>query len=127
MIMKKLLLVGAALTIAASSVWADGRHHRGANVGIYVGPGFFWGAPVYRPYRPYYPGPYYYPAPYYEPAPVIVQSPPVYIEQSTVITEQQQETPSNNYWYFCRDSNTYYPYVKACKGEWEKVLPQPEK
>lgn len=124
MIMKKLLLVCAALSITATSAWANGRHHRGANVGIYVGPSVFWGAPFYRPY---YPGPYYYPAPYYEPAPIIVRPPPVYIEQSTVITEQQQEAPSTNYWHYCSESKSYYPYVKECKGEWQKVLPQPEK
>ena len=120
-----ILLLGVALLMAVSSAWADGRHHHGgSSVGIYVGPGFFWGPPVYRPY---YPRPYYYPGPYYDVAPVIVQPapPPVYIEQSSVITEQTQE--ATNYWYYCRESKTYYPYVKECRGEWQKVLPTPEK
>lgn len=119
---REILLIGAALLLAAGSALADGRHHRGSSVGIYVGPGF-WGPPIYRPY---YPRPYYYPGPYYD-APIIVQPapPPVYIEQSNVITESTQE--STNYWYYCRESKSYYPYVKDCKGEWQKVLPTPEK
>ena len=128
-IMRGIVLMGAALLMTVSSAWADGRHHRsGANVGIYVGPGFFWGPPVYRPY---YPRPYYYPGPYYETAPIIVRPvpPPVYIEQgniqenlSTISTQE-----ATNYWYYCRESKGYYPYVKDCKGEWQKVLPTPEK
>jgi hypothetical protein len=123
---KIILLVCAVLLSSVGSAWADRGHWRG-NVGIYVGPGAFWGAPYYRPY---YPGPYYYPQPYYQPAPVIITQPappPVYIEQSNVITEQTQEVASTNYWYYCRESKTYYPYVKECKGEWQKVLPQPAK
>jgi hypothetical protein len=121
---KILLLVCAVLLSSAGSAWADRGHWRG-NVGIYVGPGAFWGAPYYRPY---YPGPYFYPQPYYQQAPIIITQPappPVYIEQSTVITEQVQEPAPTSYWYYCRESKTYYPYVKECKGEWQKVLPQP--
>ncbi len=125
-ISKWILLVGATLLMAASGAWADWRHHPrgGGSVGVYVGPGFFWGPPVYRPY---YPRPYYYPDPFYQPAPIIIRPspPPVYIEQSNVITEQVQE--ATNYWYYCRDSKSYYPYVKDCKSEWQKVLPTPER
>ena len=124
---KIIWLVCAALLSTAGSAWADRGHWRG-NVGIYVGPGPFWGPPVYRPN--YYPGPYVYPAPYYQPAPIIITQPappPVYIEQSNVITEQVQEPVATNYWYYCGESKTYYPYVKECKGEWQKVLPQPAK
>jgi hypothetical protein len=119
---RQTVLLGAALLLAASSAWADGRHHGGTSVGIYVGPEMFWGPPVYRPY---YPRPYYYPAPYYAPLPIVVQPapPPVYIEQSKAISEPP---PAANYWYYCRDTNSYYPYVKTCKSEWQKVLPTPE-
>ncbi len=68
----------------------------GARVGVFIG------APLYAPF--FYPAPSYY----YSPA-------PVYIEQA----------PTPAYWYFCPDSNAYYPYVQECPGGWQPVLPQP--
>lgn len=76
---------------------APPRHFvRGARVGVFIG------APLYAPF--YYPAPSYYYSP-----------PPVYIEQA----------PTPGYWYFCPESNTYYPYVQECAGGWQPVLPQP--
>ncbi len=50
--------------------------------------------------------------------------PTVYIEQSDALVDQTPG-PAVQYWYFCRGSNQYYPYVKECPGGWQKVLPQP--
>lgn len=120
---KFLLLICALLLSCAGSAWAGGRWH--GSVGVYVGPGAFWGAPFYRPY--YYPGPYYYPAPYYVPQPVYVapEPAPVYIERNDVAPEAVPE--ATNYWHYCRESKSYYPYVKECPGGWQQVLPQPGK
>jgi hypothetical protein len=77
---------------------APQRHFRGgARIGVFIG------APLYAPF--------FYPAPgfYYSPPP------PAYIEQA----------PTQNYWYFCPESNAYYPYVQECPGGWQPVLPQP--
>jgi len=87
-----------------------------ARVGVVVGVGPFWG-PWYPPYYPYY---------YYPPAPVVVTppAPPVYIERS-------QEAPpaapaaQENAWYYCRNPQGYYPYVKQCNGSWERVPATP--
>jgi hypothetical protein len=49
---------------------------------------------------------------------VIIQEPPVYLQQ-----EPHQE--EQGYWYYCRDSQTYYPYVKECPTGWMKVVPAP--
>ena len=68
----------------------------GARVGVFIG------APLYAPF--FYPAPSYY----YSPA-------PVYIEQA----------PTPAYWYFCPETNAYYPYVQECPGGWQPVLPQP--
>jgi hypothetical protein len=35
---------------------------------------------------------------------------------------QQQET---SYWYYCKDSKGYYPYVKRCPSGWMRVVPTP--
>jgi hypothetical protein len=78
---------------------------------------FFIGG-FFAPYSFYYPPAYYYPPPvYYEP-------PPVYIEQQP-LEQAPLEPGAQPYWYFCRGSGAYYPYVKECPGGWERVTPQP--
>lgn len=117
-----LILLG--LTAAGSAQADRGHYHGHSRVGV----GVVIGAPFYGPYW----GPAYYPPPiYYPPAypPVIVErqvAPPVYVEQA------QQAAPApaaaadapENYWYYCADTKTYYPYVKECASPWQKVTPQ---
>jgi len=31
----------------------------------------------------------------------------------------------DGYWYYCRDSRSFYPYVSQCASEWERVPPSP--
>ena len=83
-------------------------HHGGGGhfgLGVFFGPTFGW----------YYPGPSYY-----YPSGVGVPSAPVYIEQGGEGYAAQQA-----YWYYCVESKTYYPYVKQCLGEWQRVPAQP--
>lgn len=83
-------------------------HHGGGGhfgLGVFFGPTFGW----------YYPGPSYY-----YPSGVGVPSAPVYIEQGGEVNTAQQA-----YWYYCAESKTYYPYVKQCPGEWQRVPAQP--
>ncbi|HTY02883.1 MAG TPA: hypothetical protein VMC81_04055 [Rhodocyclaceae bacterium] len=100
--MTKLLIVLAALAAASTSAWADHGHFR---FGVTIGP--YW-------------GPWYYPPSYYYP-PVVVEQSPVYVQQQPVV----EAAPPTSYWYFCRASNAYYPYVKECAAGWEKVLAKP--
>jgi len=97
--------VGVGCLVASGTAAADWHGH----VGVWIGPGpFWWGAPYY---------PYYYP-PYYPP--VVVSEPaPVYRQPSVHVPAQPE------YWYFCRGSNAYYPYVSSCPGGWETVAPRP--
>ena len=91
---------------------ADHGHSRyRGSVGVVIGP--YW-------------GPWYYPPPqYYYPPVVIERTPPsVYIEQPPAL-EVAPAAPAS-YWYFCREANSYYPYVKECPAGWHKVLPQPK-
>jgi hypothetical protein len=83
------------------------RHHSHARFGLFIG------APLLF-------APWYYPA-YPAPAVVIPSSPPVYIEQGQAAAPAQEA----QYWYYCRESETYYPYVKECAGPWQRVVPQP--
>ena len=81
--------------------------------------GFHFGFPVFAPYW-YYPPPpvYYYPAP----VTTVQIPPPTYVERSDA-----QATPPapESYWYYCPASQTYFPYVKECSAEWQRVSPRP--
>jgi hypothetical protein len=80
--------------------------------------GFHFGFPVFPPYWYYAPPPvYYYPQP-------IVTAPPapaVYVERSPAAAAP----PAEHYWYYCADTQAYYPYVKECGSEWQRVSPRP--
>ena len=80
-------------------------------------------------YYGYYPPPYYSPyySPYYAPVVSVPYTPPTYIEQgSPQAAPAPQAVPaSQNYWYYCADSKSYYPYVNQCAGGWQRVSPTP--
>jgi hypothetical protein len=102
-----------------------GHWHGGSRVsfGLFVGAPFFpyYAAPYYYP--SYYYPPYYYPPYYYYPPAVAgpVYS-PAYVEQGAAQTTPAQQ---ENWWYYCADAKSYYPYVRECPGGWVRVSPQP--
>lgn len=116
------LLLAATLTVAEIAAAHGGGRWGGRGGGHWGGHrhfrphiGLFIGAPLFAPW-------YYSPPPaYYPPVVVAPPSPPVYIERG------YDEAPARgeNYWYYCEDSQAYYPYVKRCPGGWRKVLPEP--
>ena len=115
-----LALAALSLGTVASEAAAHGRVHYG----------FYFGAPVYA--SPYWYGGFYRPYPYYyypyAPTTTVVvpAAPTTYIEQAPVAAVPAQAgTLPAGYWYFCRASNAYYPYVKECPGGWQQVAPQP--
>lgn len=106
--MKRLVLV-LVLAVASGSALAHGRGGGRVTFGLH------FGVPLGYPW-------YYYPPPayYYPPAPVVVPpAPSVYVERGDTVPEGTAS------WYFCRESNSYYPYVKQCPGGWERVPAQP--
>jgi hypothetical protein len=133
--------LGAAISFAADArgyrghggvhggVHSGVHRHGGARVGVYLG------FPLYAPF--YYPGAYYPPYPYYPYPPagyVPPAAPPVYVERRDALPLEEElpqaapgaaQSAPAAYWYFCPDSNTYYPYVKECPSEWLRVVPQP--
>jgi len=76
-----------------------------------IGFGIIVGAPAFW---------YYAPPPYYPPLVVVPSAPPVYIERSA----PSAPDPAAGYWYYCADTQAYYPYVKECRGTWQRVAPQ---
>ena len=119
-----LLALMALLGVMASAgAWAQHHHHHGGvRFGVFVGAPAFWYSPYYSPY--YYP-PYYY---YHYPRTVVPAGPTTYVEQGQPEPAPAQAAPAapaSSYWYFCRESGAYYPYVNQCAGPWERVNPRP--
>ena len=92
-----------------------GHFHGRPHVGVWLGSG--WGYGYGYGYGPgWYGDPWYgYPYGYPYGRTVIVQPPPVYIEQGGVPTAQM--------WYYCARPQGYYPYVKNCSTAWRAVPP----
>ncbi|MEQ1775477.1 MAG: hypothetical protein ABL891_17010 [Burkholderiales bacterium] len=112
-----------ALAFAASYAQAQHHHHHRARVGVYIGAPLFISPWPY--YRPYYHDPYYY-------RPVVIREQPVvYVEQqpsyapapAPVAPPAPQALPQQQYWYFCQDTQTYYPHVQNCATPWQRVIP----
>ena len=99
--------LGAVGLLTAGSAFAWHHHHARVSIGFGFG-------------YPYYAAPWYYPGPAYYPAPIVVQQQPqVYVEREDAAPQTQ------NYWYYCADSKTYYPYVKECPAGWQRVPATP--
>ena len=114
-----LLFLAVLLGVTASAAaLAQHRHHHGARFGLFIGAPAFW-----------YPPPYYYSPYYYYPRTVVVPAEPtVYVEQGQDPAPVVQSAPApapSSYWYYCRESGAYYPYVNECAGPWQRIAPRP--
>ena len=127
-----------------------GGGHHGGFIGGYgggygggyygYGSGYGYGYGLGYPYN--YGNPYYYypqanvtavpsySQTYIQQAPV-QQTVPVQVQsqaQSTVSPPPPASLAQTNqpgYWYYCKKSKSYYPYVKTCPAGWEQVSPTP--
>ena len=136
------LFAASAPTLAARGHGGGhgwGGHHRGGHhhhhggwrwgAGAVIGSALVAGAllsPWY--YRPYYSYPAYYPAYYpsysvyeYPAAPTVYYQQPV---APAVTVAPAAPTESGNWWYYCNDTRSYYPYVQSCASQWQRVAPQ---
>jgi hypothetical protein len=125
-----LLFLAVLLGMTASAAaLAQHRHHghghgHGARFGFFIGaPAFWYGSPYYYNRYPYAYGAY----PYYPQTVVVPSGPTTYVEQDPVETAPPPSAPAPaaSSWYYCRESNAYYPYVNQCAGPWERVSPRP--
>jgi len=98
---------------------------------IHNHPGFVGGGTVIvtTPFFPVVPYPYPYPyatpvygGPAYAEVPTYSDAPAYSDSQDS---DAQGYSERNDYWYYCPDSQTYYPYVQTCPSPWVKVLPEP--
>ena len=105
-----LVLIFALLMAFTSPVQAHGGGH-GGGWGPVLGLGLF-GLGVWELSQPHYGQYYTYPAP-------VIRQPAreIYVQPSPPL-------PANTgYWYYCRNPEGYYPYVKRCPDGWLKVIP----
>ncbi len=144
--MRKLLMFTLASVMMAASLQADAggghghRHGGGARVGVYIG-----GPLLFAPWGGWG-SPYYYPSYYYSPPPVVVRERVVVREPLVFYDEHGNPVPAEQprvaqapapqpsvqpqpgapapTWYFCADSQKYYPYVQSCASPWQRVVPQ---
>jgi hypothetical protein len=108
---KILFLLVMALTAASLPAEAHGGKGH-VSVGVVFGPTFWYPGWYYPAYYP----PYYYPQ-------VVTTQPTEYIERGGAAAEESRG--SQGYWYYCKESRAYHPYVKHCPGGWEKQVPTP--
>ena len=87
---------GLAVRSSGGSMGGARFHHSHSHTRVFIGGSFF-----------FWPGPYSYPYPYYA-YPAAEAEPPLMVDP---------------YWYYCEESQAYYPYVKDCAGGWLPVLP----
>ncbi len=108
----RLLMVALLATVAAAVAPAPAHARGHIGVGVMIGPGWGW---------PYYPYGYYPPAYYPYPAVVAPAAPTVYVEQGQA---PAAVAAPQSYWYYCRESQAYYPNVASCAGGWLPVPPR---
>lgn len=128
--MRKTLLLTLAAAMLAMSLPAQaggGHRHHHSRVGVYFGVPLLL-APLWVSSRPYY---------YYEPAPVVVRERVIvreplvfYDEYGNPVPPDSRPAPAQQgaaalIWYFCADSQTYYPYAQSCASAWQRVVPHP--
>jgi hypothetical protein len=122
------LLVGATTNVAlASHSHAHFSSHPSVqhNAGWH-GHGPHWGGGFYGPVWPwFYPGYYGYAIPVFPDSFYSDSAAPVeFIQMSP--TPTAVDAPANS-WYYCDESQGYYPYVKSCAGGWKQVPATPSK
>ncbi len=128
-----MLTLAAAMLMVTAHADAGGGHRHGhghARIGIHIG------APlVFSPWwgtHPYY---YYPPVPVVVRERIVVREPLVYYDergnpvppagtrsQANPAPPAESAAPT---WFFCADSQSYYPYVRDCATPWQRVMPSP--
>jgi hypothetical protein len=147
MLMTSAIMLATSLPAVAGGGHYHGHKHKHARIGVYIGAPLVY-APWWAVSRPYHHRPYYYehPAYYYAPPPVVVRERVVireplvyYDERGNPVSAQprvaqapaqpqpsvqpQPDAPAPT-WYFCADTQKYYPYVQTCASPWQRVVPQ---
>jgi hypothetical protein len=115
----------AHFTVHDRDLWHRGAWHhefRDGRLGWWYavdGIWYFYDQPVY-PYPTYIPAVVYIPEEDDAPPPDYVDAP-----YAPAPASPQYGQPPAYYYYFCPDSQTYYPYVGSCASNWQPVPAAP--
>jgi hypothetical protein len=113
-----LVILGA---VGGAEAWDRGVHGRPVVRGaVVVGPRGW--RPGWGPYRWWGPRVFVAPPLVVAPAPLVVVPPPV-VAAPPLAAVGPQTPPAA--WYYCADSNAYYPSVTQCPSGWVAVAPTP--
>lgn len=96
--------LGLATALMAGLLPAIAEAHPRARVGVWIG------------------GPYWWPG-YW--GPVVVQRPVVMQPSAEPLIVEPSAAQQLHLWYYCRDSQMYYPYVTSCASPWQEVPATP--
>ena len=129
-----ILAAGLSLPALAHDRWHRGDHWYGGprvSLDVNIWRGGFWRHGWYGPRFGWWwvvpsAGYYYYDAPAYPY--------PDYYRPSTVVIERDRDAvaappagaPQQQYWYYCREPDGYYPYVPECHTQWRQVPVTPQ-
>lgn len=100
--------------------WGGHSHHFGSHyysrprLSVHLGVPLYWPRLGYY-YSVPYPYPYSYPATQI----IVERQPQVYVQREPAAAAATAE-----YWHYCPDSRTYYPYAQTCPSPWLQVVPQ---
>ena len=128
--MRRTAAVLALVVMALGVMITETASAHGGRWSVGVGVGFggywpgYWGWPGYW-YPPYAYYPPYYGYPGYPSVVTTAPEPVTYIERGDA-QPAEAAAPRRDWWYYCPEVKTYYPYVKQCAGGWQKVEPQPQ-
>jgi len=113
----------AHFTTHESALWRRGAWRREFHDGrfgywfVVDGIWYFYDQPIY-PYPTFVPEIVYIPEEDYEP--------PVYVDAPPEAPPAPYGQPATYYYYFCQDTQTYYPYVTSCASPWQPVPATPQ-
>ena len=100
-------------------------YHASSNNHHYVGPGwhgYHHGYGFYGYWPWYFPLAYGYGLPYYGTT-FYADAPVVYVQMAPA--DQSEAVQPSNSWYYCRNPEGYFPYVRECPSGWQTVPVQP--
>jgi hypothetical protein len=113
-----------------AQMWHSGAWHHEFHDGRYGwwyavdGIWYFYAEPVY-PYPTYIPDVVYIPEEDEAPPPDDIDAPYEPAPASSQYGQPQYGQPPAYYYYFCQDTQAYYPYVTSCASPWQPVPAAP--
>ncbi len=111
----RIVAVVLAMVLLAPPAWATrlGSRPSHPHHPVFVGSAFYFGAPWYPYWYPYY----YYPPYYYGPSYEATSEPP-----SLYVEKFEGKPDANSGEIYCPSLGEYYPDVQECASGWQRII-----